>query len=384
MAHPFPVSLMINTVRGPLPLTLERSPIPLPQGPGETSPPLHYGPYLSSVASCLAQDDHRPLREALSAHLQRPVALEDICAVEIISKKHGACYHVLQVRTTLPEGVCSLAVDVAVTGHQKSAMEREFQTVRKLHGGFHRPFLPRFYLMGEARYRFGEENPIPLGVLVAEWFEDYHEFHLSGPQEGRVPRIRLWESDEEGDFLDEAETRSLYHQASFILTACFDENSFRQIQPWHHAAGDFVVHRDAAGIRVRLIAARDYRCLCASAFDSEDRWVPILHFLFNLSVRMRLDRLDGRGPLAWAPPDSLSGVLSGFLEAWREKTSTNSILHAAEDVLEVTRQLNREDWISFGECVIEDCMVESDENTFIRERLHEHVVSLAETIRKAI
>jgi hypothetical protein len=36
-----------------------------------------------------------------------------------------------------------------------------------------------------------------------------------------------------------------------ILTACYDPISSRQIFPWHHAAGDFVVRveRERVGVR---------------------------------------------------------------------------------------------------------------------------------------
>lgn len=384
MAHSFPVRLLINTIHGPVPLTPERSVILLPRGPGETSPPLQYGAYLASVASFLARDDHSPLKEALSAHQQRPVPLEEIQALEVISSKHGACYQVLRLRAILSSGICSLAVNVAMTETQRDTMEREFHIVRKLQGLSPRAFLPRFHLMDEAVCRSAEGNPLPLRLFIAEWLDGHHEFHLSGPQDERVPRIKLWESDQEGRFLSDGETRSLYRQASFILTTYLDGDSFRQIHPWHHAAGDFVVRRDAPGIAVRLVTARDYRSLSPPGPGPDPPWVPILHFLFSLSVRMRLDRLDGTGPLAWAPAGSLSGVVNGFVEAWREKTFVNPALPAVEAVLELARRLSLEEWTSFGECVMEDCLVELAEAPFVRERLSEHLVSLTEAIREAL
>lgn len=380
MAQSFPVRLLINTAQGPVMLTPERSNIPLPRGSSETSPSMQYGPYLTAVASSFSRDNHSLLKEALSAHQERPVSLDEIQSLEIISRKHGACYQVLQARVILSSGVCSLAVNVALTELQKVTMEREFRAVRELHGLSHRFFLPRFYLMDEIGCKTEEGDPLPLRVFVAEWLDDHHEFHLSKPQNEGTPRIKLWESDQEGHFLNESETRSLYHQASFILTTYLDGSSFRQIHPWHHAAGDFVVRRDAAGIGVRLITARDYRSLSPSGFDPENPWVPILHFLFSLSVRMRLDRLDGTGPLAWAPPNSLNGVVNGFVEGWREKTFMNPALPAVEAVLELARQLSIEEWTSFGECVLEDCLVEVDESPFVRARLGEHVVSLKEAV----
>ncbi len=382
MAQSFPVRLLINTVQGPVPLTPKNWSVLLPRGPGETFPPLQYGPYLTSVASLLGRNNHSPLREALSSHLQRPVTLQEIQALEVISSKHGACYQVLQLKAILSSGVCSLAVNVAITETQKDTMDREFRTVRELQGVSQRSFLPRFYLMDETTCKPGDDDPLPLRLFVAEWLEDHHEFHLSGPQDDKIPHIKMWESDQEGHFLNAHETRSLYQQASFILTTYLDGNSFRQIHPWHHAAGDFVVRRDATGIAVRLITARDYRSLSPFGFDPDNPWVSILHFLFSLSVRMRLDRIDGTGPLAWAPADSLSGVITGFSEAWREKTSTNPTLPDAEALLELARQLNLEEWTSFAECVLEDCLVEVDETPFVRARLREHLASLTEAVRK--
>ena len=40
----------------------------------------------------------------------------------------------------------------------------------------------------------------------------------------------------------------------------------------------------------------------------------LLLFFLTLSIRMRLDRLDGTGDVAWADDSSLTGVWTGFLE----------------------------------------------------------------------
>ena len=50
----------------------------------------------------------------------------------------------------------------------------------------------------------------------------------------------------------------VYRQAAFILTLYYDVETFEQIFPWHHAAGDFVVKADEGAVDVRLVTARQY------------------------------------------------------------------------------------------------------------------------------
>jgi hypothetical protein len=114
-----------------------------------------------------------------------------------------------------------------------------------------------------------------------------------------------------------------------------------------------------------------------------DGWIPIVHFFLNLSLRMRLDRLDGTGDMVWAVPACLRGVVSGFLEMWEKKAKKDPGLPRAPQVLEVLRSFTPEEWSSLADLVLVDGLVEADEMQFIQLRLEEHAVSLCEVLREA-
>jgi hypothetical protein len=77
-----------------------------------------------------------------------------------------------------------------------------------------------------------------------------------------------------------------------------------QIFPWHHAAGDFVIRVDGEKTSVKMITVRDYVPMAGieTEPDSEQAILDALVIFFiHLSVRMRLDRLDGVNEVVWAP-----------------------------------------------------------------------------------
>ena len=71
---------------------------------------------------------------------------------------------------------------------------------------------------------------------------------------------------------------------------------------------------------VRLITARQYLGMMEAEpeTDLETRLEAALYFIANLTMHMRLDRLDGTGDLAWADAASVYPTLRGRLSRpWR-------------------------------------------------------------------
>jgi hypothetical protein len=370
----------INRPEGLLPFKPEHAGVPLPWGLDVAGSALTYGPYFHALASFLRQDDDQPICLALSQYLERPVRRKEIQRLEIISQKHGAFYHVAQISLRVSGRDCSLVVNSAVGREQQSILESEFALLRDLHQRRPLGLIPRAYVLGDSS--FGAEGGLRLNMksFIGEWFEGYHEFHLSPGDEEEPPMIRAWDGRSEKSFLNVEEMQSLYHQAASILTAYFDPESWSQIYPWHHAAGDFVVKRQKQRVELRLITVRGYLPLVAVGSDPSEQWIPIVHFFLNLSLRMRLDRLDGTGELVWARPDCLRGVVSGFLEAWNKKSAMDSVLPEASQVAEVLRSFAPEEWLSVAEVVMADGLMEDGEMEFILPRLQEHVVSLCSAL----
>ncbi len=378
----FPIRLFINGPEGLVAFTTKHETLPLPWGLDSDGPALTYGPYFKALAGFLCRDDAQPLRMALSRHLGRPVSLEEIRSLEIISQKHGAFYHVAQARVKVSEILCSFAVNSAIRPAQQAFLESEFVLLRELWARFPLGFVPRAYVL-DVDPKTGDGGACPvMKSFIGEWFEGFHEFHLSRRTADNVLAIRVWDDDTAESFLNARETRSFYHQAAAILTAYVAPESFSQIYPWHHAAGDFVLKRKQTGVDVRLVTVRGYLPLVPVGSDPLDRWIPLVHFFLNMSLRMRLDRLDGTGVLAWAGPDCLPGVVSGFLEAWQQKAKEDDGLPTASTVLDVLRSFTPEEWFSLADLILVDGLTEAGEIEFIQPRLEDHVTSLWTVIRQ--
>lgn len=378
-------SLFISTPSGPIPLSPKNRDLPLPQGPDGTAPRLLYGPYLRALEAFLAQDDWRPLQEAVARALGEEPPRGRPHALEIVSEKHGAFYNVARAHVTFSDRVCSFALCSAASPCQQAVLERETEVLAKLEDRLREPrgalLLPRVLSKGETTYL--EENGAPrtLQCFLADWLEDFHEFHLSAPSAADPPHIVVWDARRGFFPLNERQTQALYRQAARVLTVCYDFHSGAQIYPWHHAAGDFVARCLDDTVSVRLITARDYRTLIDRDADDSDPLLSLVHFFVNLTLRMRLDRLDGTGDLAWAGPPCVEATLAGFMDGWRDQHRSDPTLPDAGAILALLNDFDEPDWLGLLEAVAPDGFVESDEAAFLAPRLEEHAHRLAEALR---
>jgi len=100
-----------------------------------------------------------------------------------------------------------------------------------------------------------------------------------------------------------------------------------------------------------------------------------------MSLRLRLDRLDGTGELAWAGSRCLTGIVEGFADAWETKRCDEPTLPSADHLLDLLGQFSGDDWMSFGQLVLEDGMVERDETEYLARHLPSHVEELSGLLR---
>ena len=127
------------------------------------------------------------------------------------------------------------------------------EVLEKLQQIFKPSYLPMIYDKGEESI----QPDLKAFMFLAEWLEDYHEFHFSDLYDGKS-RIRVWDSEDNHLFLSKLQAQELYRQASRILTCYYNVETYEQIFPWHHAAGDFVVKIEKENLDVKLISARQY------------------------------------------------------------------------------------------------------------------------------
>ena len=264
-----------------------------------------YGSYFSAVSQFCAADGWDRIINAASRQLDQTVVEKDLGRLSIFLEKHGAFYHPARLQVTVKDRTLSFVVNVAVSNHGQNAMAREVRALKRINA--QRPFgwFPEVY-----DFKSDERS-----MFLGDWFDGFHEFHLTRQPDSDEPAIVVWDGASVRRLLSEKQTTDLYRNAAMILTACYDPVTTCQIFPWHHAAGDFVVRIDEESVAVRLITVRDYLPMSSpDAGPDTERSIleTLVVFFIHLSIRMRLDRLDGVKEIAWASERCLAAIIDGF------------------------------------------------------------------------
>ena len=295
-----------------------------------------YRLYFHAIKDFLSKDEFKPLLFMISKGLGREVQFKEISEIIIRTEKHGVLYHPASVELILKESRLKFGLNVAVSDIGRYWLKEEFGVVHKLHSKFALPYLPKVYGYGELD---------AMSFLLEEWFEGYHEFHISKDEDG-TQRLKLWDFDKGYKYLTSKQSFEIYKKASQILTLYYDLENFSQILAWHHAAGDFVVKLEDEKTDIRLTTARKYEPFID--FVDSNALNPILalcYFFLNLTMKMRLDKLDGLGEVVWANDTCIESTLIGFFEAMRTKGNLKPYLNLAkaEDFLSLLKSFTQEE-----------------------------------------
>lgn len=343
--------LLATTPQAEVPLEGVRGTMPLPSGPHgrEGEAELLYGPYLEAVHHMLLKDDYQKLIQVLGFRLKRVVAAEQIDCLEIKTEKHGAYYHVARVEVSIAGQKIPFAVNVAAAPEVREQLERDFRLLKLLSNRYDFSIVPTVYFKGAGLYREIGKPLKWLHMFVAEWFADYHEFHLHRDRASGSNLMLLWDLHRGSRYLTQEECFDLYRQAARILTLYYDYHTFRQIYPWHHAAGDFVLKASKGQVHVRLVTIRDYAAVVD--FNSRKMTAKLLGlivFFLHLTIQMRIDRLDGVGHVVWAEDYCLEGTVAGFFAGWEEgKKRSRKEMPSARELRDLLRSFSRDEWMQF-------------------------------------
>lgn len=299
---------------------------PLPMDRGDAGgpvsgagPSVSRGTYFEAIREVLETQGFAPILSAFQReHPGAGWTADALDRMEILSEKHGPWYHPARVVGHAGDRRVSLVANVAVSEAGRHGLDREYALLRRLGAAATPSPLPAVHGRGSARTPAGGR----IDIFFAQWFEGFHEFHLGTAPDGGQ-RVLVWDGERRLP-LSAERAFDLRCRAAAILTRLYDPLTFEQVHPWHHGAGDFVVRVDPDRedrTDVRLITVRGYRSLVARKPEPEpaDILQALLLFFLGLTLRMRLDRADGVGEIAWADEAAAAAAVAGFFGALRRK-----------------------------------------------------------------
>jgi hypothetical protein len=247
----------------------------------------------------------------------RPTAAAE--SIRIHLAKHGPYYHPARVAARINGRWAQFVLNVAASEAGRALIHREYAMLQRLSRAVAPFYLPAVFAIGESAL----PGKARVSMFIGEWLAGFYEFHLSRTSNTVETGMVVWDPENGSRPLDRGRARAVYSGAARILTHYLDLSTGECIGAWQHATGDFVVNPAGAGPEVRLITVRDYRPLLRPAAAAGHGLPALLEtllvFFRDTLIRMRLDRLDGVGEIAWADPIAVEGGLEGFFSALSEK-----------------------------------------------------------------
>ncbi len=362
-----------------------RMPLPLsPAGSAGSGEPtagaaVTYGDYFTAVHQFIEGEGFLALTGALRERLRQSITAADLGTIRIYLEKHGHFYHPARITVAVANRRPAFVVNVAVTKTGRSYLAADFGNIRWLNNRFPYRFLPQVHCKGEATLPGRSRR---LGMFLGEWLEGYHEFHLSGTPAERNRRLVVWDPIKGTTPLSNLQRADIYRQIALILTAYYDLETFDQIFAWHNAAGDFIVKTDGGQIDLRLITIRKYAPLFADAAEDVDTILQaMLIFWLNLSIRIRLDRLDGVGKFGCADDDMVDAALNGFFDGLALQVRFGRIPKELPDLFaRYLKALASDDRDTLLEGVVRRMKCHPIEKALIRKNLKPHGEKMTQAI----
>jgi len=363
----------------PIPLTRDSGHPPDPDGADE----ICYGDYFSAVHQFLIQDKYRHCLEAVQPYFEASITPDQLDHLSVFLVKHGEFYHPARVEIGAGCRSFEFVVNVAVSPAGLSVVHGEHGALRKLYREFDHKFLPRVF--GLASVPIGEGWLASL--FIGEWLSGFSEFHFTDTTSPGERKLSVWDPDG-GDYcLSKSQGRQVFRRTAAILTYYYNVETFERVAAWHHAAGDFIVRRfgEKPDVDVRLITVRRYVPLLRGVeVNAESIVEALVIFFLDLSIRNRLDRLDGVGDMVWADSWVVRSTVEGFFEGLALKVIAGDI---PEDFPEfVHRHLASyspgELSELAGRMMVGRFPGESEEMVLISEQLSGHVDSLHRAVMR--
>jgi hypothetical protein len=378
-----PVNLLRSSFDGPAPFTpgLLKSRVPLerPTGSDDTElSPITYEAYTAALKRfVIRQQDY------LSQIVAANACNEKVEKIDLIVEKHGPDYHPAHI--VINKDV-HLVLNVAFTERSQTLLKNEFDHFRYIRRKISTDSIPEMYLLDSETLEKPNGNTSRMLIMMGDWLEGFHEFHLSNEAKGRSLRLLLWDMDHGYTFLSESQSEVIWRKAAYILTNFYDAKTFEEIFPWHHASGDFVASPVNEELDLKLITIRQYGPrLEFHEHSPENQVTAMALFLVNLSIQMRLDRLDGVGEIVWAPDCSVEPTLKGFIDALRRKVEDGKcderLMNGFSKNL---KQLCPSELTKIFQAVVESYDSEAPDIPIINSNLAHHIFSVYKAIQRVL
>ena len=339
---------------------------------------ISYGDYFSAACDFLKRNEFEILKIAVSQQANRRIEKEEIKEVQIHLEKHGEFYHPSRIAIVLEGLKISFVLNIGISDAGQNLIKREFKILDKLNSNFSCSYLPRVYALDEAY----TQNDFKIQMFLGEWFEGFNEFHLSFDKANGKNGIRVWDPVQGPFFITSDQTLQLYREVAKIHTCYYDLETFEQIFPWHHAAGDFVLNHSNEQIELRLVTVRGY----TASMDEKDMnpgsiLEALLVFLLHLSIRMRLDRLDGVGDIVWSDNVAVEETLNGFFQGLALKLPISIFSDPLEDCfMGYISSWTEKELYDLSEAIVNLYHPKSPDVPVIKENLKAHMESLYKAI----
>ena len=298
------------------------SPLPLNRYGDSSSQPreIRYGDYFNAARRFLKKNNFNILLSSLvdCAEGFSPNDIEDI---QIYLEKHGEFYHPARIQVCVDGRSVHRVLNVAVSAAGTQYIQREYNILENLSARYPTGFTPHVYGIDSV-----ESDNMTFWMFLGEWFEDYHEFHVT-QQPDEEQRILVWDPITGAYALTRKEQKSLYRNIARILTYYYNPLTFERISAWHHAAGDFVIRRSNQQVEVKLITVRSYSSPVQTqdSPDLQSVMDAMLVFFLTLSIQTRLDRVDGVHDLTWSHDAVVPETVWGFFESMALKPQIPSV-----------------------------------------------------------
>jgi hypothetical protein len=340
------------------------------------------GDYFLAACKFLSKDKFLILKQGIQSVFlrsvqyksQKPFKMDPIIRIDIFLEKHGAFYHPLKVQVVFQgKQTCCFVLNGAVSKQGLALIKKEYDLLSRMNQIYLKSYLPQIY-----GFDFLAKDKNRVGFFLGQWFDKYKEFHVCDDQNSQ--QIAIWESDGSSHLILLADALNIFQEISTILTYYYNLETFEQITSWHHAAGDFIVIKKDDQFNVKLITIREYSPLTELGAKEKDQTIYILpallFFFLDLTIRMRIDRLNGTGKIVLLDGTVINPTIKGFFLALDKKSATYEQGGIKLNFIDFFLQFDVQQISELTGNIVKSCYSDPLEITLIEENLKIHCKAL--------